>query len=150
MGWQAFLEGTPVKQWAEVQQCYYDWIKSKKSGERWLTAIIQKVWDVAWDLWEHRNSIMHAKDSSAQLMKLQMEIKAEFEMGPATVTTDARILFRPGLDIILKGDEAQQMAWLRRIQRARARFQERLAERQESFKVERTIMSRWLGRSTSG
>ena len=150
VGWQAFLEGTPVKQWAEVQQCYYDWIKSKKSGERWLAAVIQKVWDVAWDLWEHRNSIVHAKDSSAQLMKLQMEIKAEFEMGPATVTTDARILFRPGLDTILKGDEAQQTAWLIRIQRARVRFQERLAERQDSFRVERTVMSRWLGRSASG
>ena len=150
VGWQAFLEGTPVKQWAEVQQCYYDWIKSKKSGERWLAAVIQKVWDVAWDLWEHRNSIAHGKDSSARLKQLQMEITAEFEMGPATVTKDARILFRPGLEIILKGDEAQQMAWIHRIRRARVRFQELLAERQDSFRGERTVMSRWLGQSASG
>ena len=33
VGWQAFLEGLPVRQWAEVQQCYYEWIKSKSPAK---------------------------------------------------------------------------------------------------------------------
>ena len=33
VGWQTFLEGCPVKGWAEVQQRYFEWIKSKRSGD---------------------------------------------------------------------------------------------------------------------
>ena len=146
VGWQAFLEGTPVRRWAEVQQCYYEWIKSRKSGERWLAALIQKVWDVAWDLWEHRNSIAHETESCQKTLQLKRDITEEFGKGSVTVTTDARMLFRPGLEAILNGNEDMQMAWLVRIQRARERFTERLGEHRESFRQERTGMNRWLGR----
>ncbi len=28
-------------------------------GKRWTTALIRKLWDVAWDLWEFRNAVYH-------------------------------------------------------------------------------------------
>ena len=67
VGWRSLLEGLPVRGWAEVQQRYYEFIGSRKTGERWLTALIQKLWDVAWDLWDHRNSVVHDKDSNQRL-----------------------------------------------------------------------------------
>ena len=51
IGWQALLEGAPAKGWSDAQQRYYDALGKRNTGERWLTAIIQKLWDVAWDLW---------------------------------------------------------------------------------------------------
>jgi hypothetical protein len=45
VGWQSLLEGRPSLGWSEVQQRYYDWVGSRRSGLRWLTALIQKLWD---------------------------------------------------------------------------------------------------------
>jgi len=36
---------------------------SRKTGKRWLTALIQKMWKVAWDLWEHRNGVRHEQEN---------------------------------------------------------------------------------------
>ena len=79
--------------------------------------------------------------------KLRSEIANQFELGSASVTQDARILFRPGQDYILAGNEAMQSAWLVRIQRARARYSERVDAEQSSLRAERRIMAGWLRRA---
>jgi hypothetical protein len=48
--WKALSVG-----WSEVQHRYYEFLDSRRTGLRWLTALIQKLWDVAWDMWDHRN-----------------------------------------------------------------------------------------------
>ena len=149
LGWRSFLEGCPVKGWAEVQQRHFEFIKSKRTGERWLAAVIQKVWDAAWDLWDHRNKVVHGKESNSRLRQLRWEIEEQFDLGSATVTHDAKLLFRPGKEKILEGNADLQTAWLVRIRRARARFAERLEEEQSSFRSERRMMAGWLRRDGS-
>jgi hypothetical protein len=52
----AILSGRPSPVgWSEVQHRYYEFLDSRRTGLRWLTALIQKLWDVAWDMWDHRN-----------------------------------------------------------------------------------------------
>jgi hypothetical protein len=34
-----------------------------RTGKRWTVALITKLWDIAWDLWEHRNGILHNKQN---------------------------------------------------------------------------------------
>jgi len=63
IGWHRFFEGWLSSQWEVVQQHYYSVIKSNKTGKRWVSAIIQKLWDTAWDLWEHRNGVLHKKEN---------------------------------------------------------------------------------------
>jgi hypothetical protein len=58
IGWQSLLVGWPSLGWSEVQQRYYEWLGSRRSGLRWLTALIQKVWDIAWDVWDNRNRVL--------------------------------------------------------------------------------------------
>jgi hypothetical protein len=41
IGWQAFLEGCVLKDWAAKQQAYYDWLQKKNTGKRWTTTLIQ-------------------------------------------------------------------------------------------------------------
>jgi hypothetical protein len=39
---------------AQLPDTYFNtWCQSKKSSDRWTTALIQKPWEVNWDLWEH-------------------------------------------------------------------------------------------------
>jgi hypothetical protein len=42
-----------------VQTKYYQESKSRRSGKQWTIAVITKLWDIAWDLWEFRNSVYH-------------------------------------------------------------------------------------------
>ena len=87
------LEGLPVVGWAEVQQRYFAWVKSKYSGRRWLSELIRKLWNVAWDLWEHRNGILHKSDTSLSSQQRRLDIVDQFLAGPGTVTADVKEFF---------------------------------------------------------
>ena len=112
-------------------------------------ALIQKLWEVAWDMWDHRNKVLHDKDNTLLSEHRQREIAEEFAAGSASVTQEAKILFRPGLEAILSGSEAMQTAWLVWIRRARNRFKERQGEDQLGFRAERRAMAGWLRGSSS-
>jgi len=62
VGWQAFLEGCPVLGWQETQQQFYSWIGSCSTCAGWLSQVICKAWDFAWDQWKHWNGTLHGVD----------------------------------------------------------------------------------------
>jgi hypothetical protein len=55
VGWRAFLEGVVLHAWAAKQQEYYNWIKHRNTGKRWITNLIKKLWEISWNMWEQRN-----------------------------------------------------------------------------------------------
>ncbi len=63
IGWQQFFEGWISVSWKKAQQSCYSLIHSHHTGYRWITSLIKKLWNVAWNLWEHCNDILHNKDS---------------------------------------------------------------------------------------
>ena len=142
IGWQAMLEGTPVVGWAEVQQRYLEWRKKRRTGKQWLSAVIQKMWDVAWDLWDHRNGILHNKEVNIAEQQQNREVEEEFDLGPGTVTREAKRLFRPGLCNLLTLLPAAKPAWLIRIRNARIRYKESV--QRQAFTAERSGIGRWL------
>jgi hypothetical protein len=121
MGWQAFMEGSPAQGWRECQQRYYVFTRSKKTGLRWLSALVRKIWQVSWDMWEHRNGILHDKEKGQAAVEREARIRDEFEEGCTELDRDARLLFRPGRTAVLQYKAAQQRAWIARIEMARER-----------------------------
>lgn len=59
------------KEWAIIQQRYYQLLKSRRTGIRWTIALIKMLWDVAWELWEHRNEVLHEKENATSESALQ-------------------------------------------------------------------------------
>jgi hypothetical protein len=59
LGWEALLEGRVAFSWSLEQQNYLQALGSRRSARRWLIALATKATNVAWDLWDHRNSIEH-------------------------------------------------------------------------------------------
>lgn len=59
IGWTNLIERCMDIGWIEVQAMYYKAIGSQRSGSRWTVAVIKKLWDVAWDMWEQRNGFLH-------------------------------------------------------------------------------------------
>ena len=45
--------------WAEVQDQCYKWLNKSNTGKKWLVALIAKVWEVSWDMWDDRNDAKH-------------------------------------------------------------------------------------------
>lgn len=79
IGWRFLIEGWLSKDWRTQQQLYWDQNNISKSSLRWATAIIKKLWDVAWDLWEHRNGIEHEHDVAEEHQELNNRIAQEIE-----------------------------------------------------------------------
>jgi hypothetical protein len=63
IGWHRFFEGWLSTLWEVAQQRFYSITKSNRTGKRWVSALIQKLWETAWDLWEHRKGVLHEKEN---------------------------------------------------------------------------------------
>jgi hypothetical protein len=45
-------------EWKVVQQAYYyEWLGKHNTGKKWALALIQKTFEVSWDMWDHRNEV---------------------------------------------------------------------------------------------
>jgi hypothetical protein len=58
-GGRQFFEGWLHYEWESLQEKCYLEINSRRSNKRWTVAVITKLWDVAWDLWDLQNAVYH-------------------------------------------------------------------------------------------
>jgi hypothetical protein len=142
-GWRNFFEGFLVKDWGLAMKKHWSRIGPAKSPKRWVSALIQKLWQTAWDLWEHRNGYLHDKDDSILIRQLNKEIEYQFELGTAQLKPNTKALFRPGLAAILKKPIDIKSQWVRRVELAR---EVEGVNDHDTYRTERTAMAKWLGR----
>jgi hypothetical protein len=141
LGWRNFFEGMIATNWQVAQQVYLSRIGSRKSSKRWATSIIRKLWQIAWDMWEHRNGFLHARNTGLHSQNINQSIIAEFQKGWSMLDRETRALFRPGLEsITVKPIEVREQ-WIKRVQAA---WQKMETTVQTEFKAERSLMSAWL------
>lgn len=152
IGWQALLQGCPAVGWAEVQQAYLDWCGSRRTGKRWLSALIRKLWDIAWDQWEHRNGILHNVEDDLATRELDTRIRSEHAKGCDELQKPEQQLFKKhSLVVILKGTKQFREAWIARIEAGRRRAVHRRERREKArpWASERRALARWLGRNNT-
>ena len=115
IGWTNLLEGCIATGWTEAQSAYYRMISSRRSGLCWTVAIITKLWDVAWDLWEQRNGYLHARDNQEilhNMATIDAEIRFQFHQGAAQLPRQAHYLFEGNVDTLLSTSICHQKKWL--------------------------------------
>jgi hypothetical protein len=120
MGWRAAFEGRWHLDWAAVQQKYFEYIGSQRTGKRWLVAVIKKLWDVAWDLWIDRNGQnIRLKEQRARV-QLEQQVSDEFLQGYNTLHLRKRKLFtQHTLEERLGSPDQALQSWLLRVASAR-------------------------------
>ena len=98
VGWELMLEGCISKGWEEIVQMYITSTKKNMTTERWISALIRKLWEVAWDMWDHRNQCLHKLNPDEVLLgiqKVKTAIQWEMQHGPdVLMTEDERALFK--------------------------------------------------------
>jgi hypothetical protein len=82
LGWQQLLEGCVSKSWLETKTTYLQSTKLQKNSLRWLSAIIKKLWQIAWNLWDLRNSAEHEHDNAELSDRLNTEITSLIALHP--------------------------------------------------------------------
>lgn len=140
-GWRNFFEGLWITDWLIATQRYFLKIAPKKSPRRWTSALIRKMWLIAWDLWEHRNGYLHDKETSILSQQVDADISEQFSLGLKQLDNPTKALFQGGLTKVLAKPLEVKQQWLRRVTEARHNS----ALGQSSFQSERQVMAQWLG-----
>jgi hypothetical protein len=124
IGWLAFFEGCIAIEWAGVQEAHFVWLGRRNTGKRWATSLIVKLWEVAWDLWDHRNQIKKNLETAQDIVRgeaLVLAISSEYAFGRSGLPQrDWRLFNRPLLSALASSLHYLE-AWLLRVQTARSR-----------------------------
>ncbi len=134
--------------WQHVQQQYFEWLKRRKTGKAWVTALIKKVWEISWDLWDHRNEVrLHSLSPTNWriIEDLNAQISAKFDLGTDRLGhRDYHWLNKP-LAHVLGYDKEHKAQLLASIDLARERFMARHEFTASSLCQQRETMEAWLG-----
>jgi hypothetical protein len=141
IGWYNFLMGRPSVRWRDVQHQYYEWLQRRNTGKAWLQALVKKVWEVSWDMWDHRNEVRTTTITPAgrETENLNEQIIEQFEEGAAGLgQKDHHLLAKP-LAHVLGYDLDHKSQWLDSIALARIRFVNRHEVESPSILTSRSL-----------
>jgi hypothetical protein len=94
-------------------------------GKAWLQALIKKVWEVSWDMWDHRNEVRTTTITPATMWEtenLNKQIIEQFEEGAAGLGQKDHYLLAKSLAHVLGYDLDHKSRWLDSIALARIWF----------------------------
>jgi Reverse transcriptase (RNA-dependent DNA polymerase) len=147
IGWSNFIEGWVSFEWELVQQSYYDLIQSRRSGLRWLSSLITKLWQTAWDLWEHRNGVLHKQENmvSAEAMsRLNRRIRYLYiRTASLSIPHPDKYLFTVTLQQLLSKDVTYKKAWITNVQ-SFIQSHGKIRQAKRMMHGMRRCMGRWL------
>jgi hypothetical protein len=143
IGWNSAFEGRWSTKWIDIQDRHFKNNHLRRSGLRWLTAVIRKLWTTAWDIWVHRNGIQQEVQMAARLAANRPVIEDEYGMGTIGLAGYDHCLFNKRLTDRLAEALNKQDAWIRRVQAARIRAAASVpARRQAAVSNLRSILAR--------
>jgi hypothetical protein len=121
-GWRLFFEGWIHTGWEEAQQTYYSFLQSRCTGRRWVIALIKKMWQVAWDLWEYRNGILHEQQNAVSdnvILELDRTLQTLYQNSRSILLAGIdRHLFRLSLPQLLQKDVPYKQTWVHQVELA--------------------------------
>jgi len=121
-GWNNLLEGFPVLGWADIQQRAYDRSGSKRTGRRWIAALVRKLAETVWNMWDHRNSVNNETATSLESIEVNQRIIEEYNRGFFHLPSDTRRQIKTRQEI-LAASLGTRKNWLHNIATGR-RFAE--------------------------
>ena len=60
IGWLQSLMGLMSQNWAQSWSFHLQSLGDNITGERWISSIIRKIWDISWGVWNYKNKKPHA------------------------------------------------------------------------------------------
>ena len=132
--------------WRDVQQRYYEWLLRRNTGRAWVKALIQKVWAVSWDMWDHRNEVRLGTTTAAQLREMaatNRRIEEEFVTGNAGLGSRDYHWFDKPLTHVLQYDTEHKAQWIASVELARERHANAHEYESATIRRQRDLMLSW-------
>ena len=57
--------------WSEVKHLYLQPLSAKVTYQRWISSLIKKLWDMAWDICNQHNHILHTPEGPVKNYRLE-------------------------------------------------------------------------------
>ncbi len=150
IGFELIVEGWLAIEWEGAQKSYFKLLNSHKSGQRWMICLLQRLWQIVWDMWEHRNEVLHHQQNQATNVNtrdLDKAIKRLYDQAifrlPHTLD---RYLTKKSLRTILRLPRECKMKCAKAMNIALTHIK----NKQEKERRDRTSMCRRLYRWLSG
>ena len=147
IGWKGFIEGFIAKEWRQCQQKHLE--KSRKSPSLWMAKLQNKIWQIAWTMWDHRNKHLHEDNNhihATSLAALNEQIEQELEIGRSTLPQRYERLFRRQRERMERDTIEQKKQWLTSVWAARDKYNE--CETQGQNEEVKIFYDRWRNRHT--
>jgi hypothetical protein len=148
IGWYNFLLGRLSTKWMDAQQKYLESLGKRTTGRRWTIAIISKLWDIAWDMWQHRNHIKHNTLHPRKQLEMEFlgqQVRELYAQGAKELLPRDQQLFQKSVQTLQKGTGNEQEQWITSVLLAHQRAAADTANRKASMTTERALMETWLG-----
>ena len=133
-------------EWARVQQQYYDWLGIQKTGRRWAIAVIKRLWQTSWDMWDNRNEFIHSTPMAADLngaVLLDEAIKKECQLGNDGLPEAVKRTFPVDVNTLLVQPLIQRKHWFILVRASRELIQDRRI--QDEFTDPQSHLRKWVG-----
>jgi hypothetical protein len=121
-GWKHFFEGRLHHRWREYMTPHYNNAGERKPGKRWISALIRKLWEIAWDLWEHQNGVLHDKINGYANQTLTEKINELWKHPLLKAIPSIKYLRKDGEDAIQRRTQHQKQQWVVRVEAAVQRY----------------------------
>jgi len=120
-GWGGVLFGFTSTAWERFQSSHFKAIRSRRSSRRWVAALIRKLWDVSWDLWNYRCYQLN-KESDPEAEQALRALSTCISVACARRTSLYPAPFRPMLQRplhqILSSSYDDRILWLETVDNA--------------------------------
>jgi hypothetical protein len=148
IGWSNFLEGWIAIEWETMQQEFYTFNHSRRTGRKWLVMLLQRIWQISRALWEHRNAILHQQENivtQVQESSLHRKIQRMYEdilqlsLGP-----EDSYLCTFTLPVLLQKTWTYKSEWCKSAEIVTARTKRERTSQSRNLRHMRSFMRRWL------
>jgi len=114
LGWYATLFRFFHDSLVQLQHHFYKSENSRKTGISWAHKVTLKLWNIVYQIWIHRSSILHETEAIHQvsgLAKLQQAITTEHARGPGHLHHVYNSYFSTPLQSLLTSTVNNQKQW---------------------------------------
>jgi hypothetical protein len=104
-------------QWADTQQRYLESLSKRSTGLRWTAAVIEKLWDICWDLWSTRNDFEHKEDELRRREQTAEAIQNALSTNQSILTGTQFSYLRDPAEVarMLQSNQTYQRRWLESV-----------------------------------
>ena len=143
IGWKKFLEGCLSIEWRTYASTF---LPKKHSPRLWTALLIEKLYQVVFEIWDHRCKLLHKNDLSNNIMNLyniSRKIQALLRVGTLKLCAHKlKIFYIPSATLFSKAPKFRR-EWLNKAENIYQNHLDRIAN-PSTHKKEKWVMQRWL------